>query len=176
MFTSSAGVTGILSAPFFSFENGIFWIGNTSAPWKVLGANICGMLVVGLWSGLWSLGIFGGLKYFKILRIDRDTEFRGNDMVKHGESAYPVDAWVELQYDVRRKNTAPSNAPMQHGTQENIGHTAGFNDAMEMVPTTGKLFKQLSQNFDNLGFDGDAKEDSNKDAEKGGKGGATSIE
>ena len=85
------GLVGVIAQPFFAFGKGIFW---TSAGWHSLGVNIAGLLAIFAWSGFWSMVIFGGLKALNILRIDRDTEFRGNDTVKHGEAAYPVDAWV----------------------------------------------------------------------------------
>ena len=87
------GLVGVIAQPFFAFGKGIFW---TSAGWHSLGVNIAGLLAIFAWSGLWSMFIFGALKLFNILRIDRDTEFRGNDTVKHGEAAYPVDAWVSI--------------------------------------------------------------------------------
>ena len=49
--------------------------------------------------------MFGGLSLIKKLRIDRETEFKGNDLIKHGEAAYPRDAWVEMQYSM--KNAPP---------------------------------------------------------------------
>jgi len=36
------------------------------------------------------------LKYFGQLRIDIQTEVQGCDSIKHGELAYPPDAWGEL--------------------------------------------------------------------------------
>ena len=46
----------------------------------------------------------------KKLRIDRETEFKGNDQIKHGESAYPRDAWVEMQYQTKiDKQKGPSS-------------------------------------------------------------------
>merc|ERR1712122_70767 len=160
------GVTGILMAPFFMFEKGIFWVGNTKAPWEVLGANIAGMVVISLWSGFWSLSIFGSLKYFDVLRIDRDTEFRGNDMVKHGESAYPVDAWVELQYEKKSRKISNNAAPMMQGAASRGKDNKGYNDAFEMVPTTGKLFHSMSKNFSGFGGNPNATDEvDNKDSE-----------
>merc|ERR1712008_329034 len=37
-------------------------------------------------------------KKVKMLRVEAAAEFKGMDMLKHGESAYPADAWVEQQY------------------------------------------------------------------------------
>lgn len=132
---------------------GIFWYGGYSAPWTRLGINIAGLLAIIAWSVLWSVIIFGSLKYFKLLRIDRDTEFRGNDLVKHGESAYPVDAWVELQYEKKSRKTSAAVAPNMQGSAARGTENKGFNDAFEMVPTTGKLFGALAKNY--TGFEGE---------------------
>jgi Amt family ammonium transporter len=92
--------------PFFSMadggeagedQGGIFVYGDHSYAWKRLGINLLGVLAIALWSILWSVIIFGGLKKLKLLRIDHETERLGNDGVKHGESAYPMDAWVLAQ-------------------------------------------------------------------------------
>ena len=68
---------------------------------------IPGLVAIIAWAGFWSVLMFGGLSLIKKLRIDRETEFKGNDMIKHGESAYPRDAWVEMQYSMKN---APPNA------------------------------------------------------------------
>ena len=73
--------------------------------WNALGWNIAGLLAIILWALVWSVLMFGGLSMIKKLRIDRETEFKGNDLIKHGEAAYPRDAWVEMQYQM--KNAAP---------------------------------------------------------------------
>ena len=33
-----------------------------------------------------------------LVRVEMEHEFKGMDLVHHGESAYPADAWVEQQY------------------------------------------------------------------------------
>ncbi len=100
------------------------------------------MLAIGAWAGFWSLLTFYPLARFKLLRIDRETEFRGCDLVKHGESAYPAESWVELQYgEEKRKNAVEGGAA---GPKNMSGSgSAVSNDAFEMVPTSGKLFKQV---------------------------------
>ena len=37
-------------------------------------------------------------RYFGVLRVSASDEEDGMDVVKHGESAYPVAAWLEWQY------------------------------------------------------------------------------
>ena len=83
----------------FCLQKGVFWPGAEAEPpakvgWDMLAINLAGACSIFVWSGVWSVLIFGCLKWAGLLRIDRDTEFRGNDVVKHGEAAYPVDAWV----------------------------------------------------------------------------------
>ena len=133
---------------FFQYGDGIFWIGNTAAPWRQLGINLLGAFVIFAWSLVWSLVIFGTLKLLNFLRIDSETEFRGCDLVKHGEHAYPVHAWAELQYDSQKNNNRMG--PMMKGTDHDSKKS--FNNALEMVPTVGGLFRSLSNNFDH--FDG----------------------
>ena len=85
--------------PIFSYGDGILWLGSTLEPWKILGINIAGVTAIIAWAAFWSLVMFGTLQHFKILRVDRETEFKGNDIIKHGESAYPMSAWIEHQYN-----------------------------------------------------------------------------
>ena len=73
------GTLGVIALPFFSQGTGIFW---SQAGWTQLGANLLGLLVIYVWAGFWSIAIFGSLWYFKQLRIGRDVEFKGNDMVR----------------------------------------------------------------------------------------------
>lgn len=92
------GVVGVLCEPFFHSNDGIFWAGNTLEPWKSLGAQCVGAIVIMVWSFVWGLLIFGILKFFKLLRVDQDSERRGLDIAMHGECAYPKEAWLEDQY------------------------------------------------------------------------------
>ena len=80
------GTLGVVCVPFFMHDKengseGIFWEGHLEGPWHTLGMNIGGLVAIMLWAAFWSTLIFGGLKLIGILRIDRETEFRGNDMV-----------------------------------------------------------------------------------------------
>lgn len=148
------GLVGILMVPFFEFEHGVFWNGSSSDPWQKLGVNIAGGLAIVAWSATWSVVIFGILRATKLLRIDRDMEFQGIDAVKHGEPAYPAEAWVELQYARKtstNRDTSQGQAPMMRGNDTN----KGYNDPFEMMPSTGKLFRQMSQNMPD-GFVGPA--------------------
>ena len=76
------------------------------------GVNCLGILAIFGWCGCCSLVMFGALRAAGMLRVDAETEASGNDIPKHGESAYPADAWVEMQYkknvkEARRNSTLP---------------------------------------------------------------------
>merc|ERR1719384_814152 len=109
-----AGMVGVLCAPIFAYQKGIFW---TSKAWKILGVNCLGILAIIGWCGGCSLVIFGGLRKAGFLRVDKETEYSGNDIPKHGESAYPADAWVEMQYN--RGESGENTPAVMSGTNSN---------------------------------------------------------
>ncbi len=116
----------------------------------LLGVNILGAFVIVCWSTFWSLLIFRPMEYFGMYRIDRETEFRGNDAVKHGEAAYPAAAWVEMQY--QDKESLPMHMVGNSAGQDSNGDTkhagggrnAKYNNPFEMLPTSGMLFRTVS--------------------------------
>ena len=77
--------------------------GHTAFPWTVLGVHIAAAIAILVWSMFWSTLLFGALKYSKMLRVSTEMEFKGMDLVKHGEAAYPAGAWVEYQYNKTEK-------------------------------------------------------------------------
>jgi hypothetical protein len=119
--------------------------------WNALGWNIVGLLAIIVWADVWSILMFGGLYMIKKLRIDRETEFKGNDLIKHGEAAYPRDAWVEMQYQMKNAPPKGSEQPegdvpphmQQQGTSNNKEEKA-YNNAFEMMPAFGMLHKASS--------------------------------
>ena len=92
------GFVGVTLVHFFKPGSGIFWVGNTLDPWHKLGINLMGALAISTWSFVWSCAIFIPLNCMKIYRINQTLELSGNDLDKHGEVAYPAQAWVETQY------------------------------------------------------------------------------
>lgn len=126
---AGGGILGVLCVPFFKYGNGIFWIGNTIEPWRDLGVNLAGLLAIISWAAFWSLLVFGTLKFFKVLRIDRDTELMGNDIVKHGEAAYPKDAWLEYQYRKTKDGLPPNMIRYSITSLEGNSNEAYINNA-----------------------------------------------
>ena len=91
--------------PFFSMvkdgtegrtNGGLFLYGHHAYAWQRVAVNLCGALAIITWSLFCSIMVFKVLSYFKVLRISEKTEEAGNDIVKHGESAYPMDSWAKL--------------------------------------------------------------------------------
>jgi hypothetical protein len=52
-----------------------------------------------------SLILFVPLKLVGWLRIDEEMEEKGIDILKHGESAYPAQAYQEEQYDSNKNDS-----------------------------------------------------------------------
>ena len=74
-----------------------------------------------------------------MLRVDLEHEFKGMDLLKHGESAYPADAWVELQYrdDEDTSFSLPPNMRYHH-------RKTSFNDPQKMFPGLSKMFSGIN--------------------------------
>jgi len=178
------GLFGLLCVPFLMYANqevgerGILWDGHLAYPWQVLGFNILGAVCIMAWSAFWSLLIFGGLYMMEWLRIDVDLEIKGMDIVKHGEAAYPAQAWVEYQYNVpdpvADPGTGRKESVPQHfkGTGLKFGSNgitadsdvAHHNNPMEMMPTTGALFSGVTSSMASKNLE---LFDEKKDEEKG---------
>jgi len=108
------------------------------------------------------------------LRVDREMELKGMDIVKHGEAAYPAQAWVELQYTADDKNgSRPSH---MKGVEAKFGENgitfdptvATQNNPMEMLPAAGTLFNGVTRVMSDKNLQLFERKDSEKvDPEKG---------
>ena len=114
------GILGVLVEPFFARDEGIFYKGNKLDPWVHLGVNCLGVISIAAWSGVWSFVIFGLLKSHNLLRVDEHTEVLGHDLLHHGEAAYPLDAWLEYQYETEQsKKTNAVDKVISHSKSLN---------------------------------------------------------
>ena len=111
----AGGLIGLLAVPLLMVsgleegQRGILWDGHTSHPWLVLAHNLAGALAISLWAAVWAVLIFGLLSRLDLLRVSRPEELQGMDLVKHGEAAYPVTAWLEQQYSRDNGQSLPLN-------------------------------------------------------------------
>ncbi len=124
------GALGVICVPFFKYGNGILWLGHISEPWYSLGVNLAGLFAIMSWACFWSVLIFGAMKSIDILRVDEQTELMGNDLVKHGEAAYPKDAWLEEQYKKTKDGLPPNmmEVSITSLTQDLSNHNAQFSN------------------------------------------------
>ncbi|XP_023339891.1 putative ammonium transporter 1 [Eurytemora carolleeae] len=155
----TGGVLGLLAVPFFMYatldegKRGIFFDGHLAYPWTVLGYNALGCFCIIVWSCFWSVIIFGLTSYFGLLRITVDMELRGVDYLKHGESAYPAEAWVEFQYKPKAgvgENYTPDHMAYLNTTLGFDGisldkNISSSNDPHILLPTTGILMNNIAR-------------------------------
>ena len=86
---------GPLAVAFFAEGEGIFYKGDTSEAWQRFGIQLIGILAITAWTLVWSVALFGALRYLNLLRVPLDIELQGVDVYKHGEVAYPEGAWQQ---------------------------------------------------------------------------------
>ena len=154
---AGGGILGVICAPFFMNDKGIFWMASleedeVGTTLNALAFNLAGMFAIGAWAAFWSLTIFGTLKGVRMLRVDRETEVRGNDLVKHGEAAYPRDAWLELQYAVKNTIQAGNITPISSATitrtipgirENGVEPEPDYHqDPNALLPVMSKIFKR----------------------------------
>ncbi|KAL4224871.1 ammonium transmembrane transporter [Mactra antiquata] len=92
LFHFGGGCIGVIAAPLLSFEDGVFYHWDRKS-FLFLGWQLAGMGMIFIWSLLLSTLVFGLLKKAKILRVTVEYEMRGLDIPKHGEEAYPIEAY-----------------------------------------------------------------------------------
>ena len=124
----------------------------------MLGVHIAAAIAILAWSIFWSTLLFGALKYTKMLRVSTEMEFKGMDLVKHGEAAYPAGAWVEYQYNKTDKSKAKEGEATTNPCMSGGGVIAGtmtmdgaktnidgevYNNPFEMVSRSDKNSVQI---------------------------------
>merc|ERR1719427_1563348 len=95
---SGGGMLGVLVTPLVISKGGVFDAENGVTAMHQVWSQLVGILVITAWSAMVSSVMFYILKLNKKLRVSREMEFQGLDLVKHGEAAYPAEAWREVQY------------------------------------------------------------------------------
>ena len=72
--------------------------------------------------------------------MDRETEFRGVDIIKHGEAAYPVTAWREIQYNESSsfKNSKSLPSFIAHNITEDVNQSA---DTVNTSKNKSEIFR-----------------------------------
>ncbi|KAL5006721.1 hypothetical protein ScPMuIL_015527 [Solemya velum] len=86
------GLWGVIAVAFMSKDFGIFYHRDRKSGLH-LAWQLVGMVSVTLWTGLICLIMFMTLKKIGYLRVPFDYELKGLDIPKHGEPAYPSEAY-----------------------------------------------------------------------------------
>jgi Amt family ammonium transporter len=81
----AAGIVGTLCVGLFALDGGLLTGGGTT----LLGSQIQGIIIVGLWTVLTSGAVLLVLKHTIGIRAEKEHEIAGLDESKHGISAYP---------------------------------------------------------------------------------------
>jgi Amt family ammonium transporter len=161
------GIWGTLAVYLFKWDGILMsW---TSEAAIGLGWNIIGLFAIVSWTGINCFFMFFTLKKMGQLRVEPEQEFKGMDLMKHGESAYPADAWVEAQYmkedavmsdqltpdgeiEPASKKNGGSNSQSRDGLPPNMrfSRAASYNDPHQMFPSASKLFSGMTAAAGNI--------------------------
>ncbi|XP_045176658.1 putative ammonium transporter 1 [Mercenaria mercenaria] len=86
------GLVGVLTVPLFSSDYGIIYNWDKRSAYH-LAWQLAGLCAIFAWSALLSFLTFFILMKARLLRVSFDYEMKGLDIPKHGETAYPAEAY-----------------------------------------------------------------------------------
>merc|ERR1719229_273310 len=88
------GAWGVIAAGLMAFDEDDIEFGGYSTDISYgqrLGNQILAVVMIALWCCANGLFIFGGMSFFKVLRVDLETEKKGLDWMEHGGAAYSME-------------------------------------------------------------------------------------
>jgi len=167
---SGGGMLGVLVAPLVVSSSGpmghIFDSENNVTLMHQIWSQLVGILVITAWSAILSTIMFYILKLNNKLRVSPELEIQGLDIAKHGESAYPVESWREIQYgDSEDRHNIPSfmskNSPtLKKMTEKDSYEMKNYKDAepvkdintvnSKMIGTWSNISKELRNKLEQL--------------------------
>lgn len=150
------GLWGVIAVYIFKAD-GLIMTGSSEAAIG-LAWNLIGLATIIVWTGVMCFVMFYILKKNQMLRVETEHEFKGMDLLKHGESAYPADAWVEAQYmkdggvetSVPNGNDDAVEPPTKDNSRDGLppnmkfSRAASYNNPHEMFPSASKLFSGMN--------------------------------
>ena len=87
----------MLAAPFVIGAGGVFDAGTSVTAMHQIWSQLVGLLVITAWAASLSSLIFFTLNLNNKLRLPREVELAGCDVIKHGEAAYPAEAYTQAE-------------------------------------------------------------------------------
>eukprot|EP00092_Neocalanus_flemingeri_P022203 GFUD01024082.1.p1 GENE.GFUD01024082.1~~GFUD01024082.1.p1 ORF type:complete len:366 (+),score=103.38 GFUD01024082.1:1-1098(+) len=144
---SGGGILGVLVTPLVIGEGGVFGAENVVDAMHRVWSQLVGILVITAWSGTVSAIIFYVLKLNKVLRVSRELELQGLDMIKHGEAAYPAEAWREIQYQGNDSSLPPhmTAEPSKKKLEKQESYEMMTVDENEVPSTTNNMVGNWSK-------------------------------
>jgi len=85
------GAWGVIAAGLFAIDEADIDFAGYSTDISYgqrLGNQLLAVVMIALWCCVNGLIIFGGMSFFRVLRVDLETEKKGLDWMEHGGSAY----------------------------------------------------------------------------------------
>ena len=87
----------MLAAPFVIGAGGVFDAATSVTAMHQIWSQLVGLLVITAWAASVSSLIFFTLNLNNKLRLPREVELAGCDVIKHGEAAYPAEAYTQAE-------------------------------------------------------------------------------
>ena len=97
---SGGGMVGVMATPFVISKGGVWDADSGVTAMHQIWSQLVGLLVITAWSAGVSSIIFFILKINNKLRLPREVEIAGCDIIKHGEAAYPEEAYRKQTTEV----------------------------------------------------------------------------
>ena len=97
---SGGGMVGVMAAPFVISQGGVWDADSGVTAMHQIWSQLVGLLVITAWSAGVSSLIFFFLNLNNSLRLPREVEIAGCDIIKHGEAAYPEEAYKKQSTEV----------------------------------------------------------------------------
>lgn len=115
----ACGLWGVIAAGLFNVERHqnlaidpppLIWGAFYGGGGQLLGINLAGAIIIAIWTVVLIGALFFILKVAGILRISEDEELIGNDVSKHGGTAYPADAIASAERMAQKEIDAMEDA------------------------------------------------------------------
>jgi len=100
---SGGGMCGVLAAPFVIGTGGVFDPDAQVTAMHQIWSQLVGLLLITAWSASTCSLVFFMLKLNNSLRLPREVELAGCDVIKHGEAAYPPDAYLDANAKITKQ-------------------------------------------------------------------------
>lgn len=137
----ACGFFGIIAVAFFDIDHGIYYLHEG----RILGVQLLGAITIFAWSFGWTFLFFGILKIIGRLRIDKQEEFIGSDLTKHGQYGIIMDL-SKLRMDnsdnaekmieiIKKTNTGQIETDNRLNTEQIISENNNQNYEMVVNPS-----------------------------------------